>query len=314
MENKDYDLVIIGAGPAGLTAGIYASRSNMKTLIIERSAPGGRMLNSHKVDNFPGMPEISGADIAKNFYDHAVQLGVEFEFTEVNKIIDIDKTTKIINTLNKKSFKTKAIIIATGTQPRRIDVKNYDKFFGRGLSTCVICDGAFFKNKDIAIIGGGNSAVEESLFIAGTVNKINIINILPEFDAFPSIIESFRKYKNIEEFHNSKVISINGKDNIESITIRNLITQKETEIPLSGVFTYVGSIPSSNFLKGDKTILNENNFINADFETNTTLYPGIFSAGDIVNKKFKQIATAVSDGAKAALSAKKYIDEINGRN
>ncbi len=193
--------------------------------------------------------------------------------------------------------------------PKKLEVKGYDKFFGKGISTCLICDGAFYKNKDILVVGGGNSAIEESLFAANIVNKIYVVNNLDKLTAFPSIVKSFKKLKNVELINNSEVVEIVGDKNIEYVNIKNNKNNEIKKLNVSGVFTYIGWIPSINFIK-DKKILNDFNFIKSDLKLNKTDIPGVFAAGDIVDKEYRQITTAISDGTNAALSAKKYIDNL----
>ncbi len=307
---KEYDVIIIGAGPAGLSAAVYATRAELKTLIIEKGAPGGKLLNTHKVDNLIGFEGKSGADIAVNFYEHATKFGVEFMFDEVVDLINVSKSKKELVLKNGNNVITKTVIIATGMDPRKLDVPGYDKFFGRGVSTCLICDGAFYRGKDILVIGGGNSAIEESLFASKIVNKIYVVNIAKNLTAFPSEINSFNKLTNTEVFNDSQVVSINGDNKIESVTIKNNSTGEEKTILVSGVFSYVGWNPSVTFLSNNKQTLNKFNFVETDNNTLETKINGVFSAGDVNEKKYRQITTAISDGTAAALSAKKYIDEL----
>ncbi len=308
---KIYDLIIIGAGPAGLSAAVYATRSDMDTMIIERNAPGGKLLNTHKVDNVLGFQGISGAEMAMNFYKHATDFGVQFVFNEVQSIEDIDGKIKKVILKDGKAFQTKTIIISTGMNPRKLNVKGYDEFFGRGISTCLICDGAFHRNKEIVVVGGGNSAIEESLFASNIVKKINIVNISDKLTAFPSIIKSFNKLTNVEVLNNSEVIEVYGDGKVEGVKIRNNLTNEINDLKVSGVFTYIGWLPSIDFIKENKELLNEYNFIKKNLKTGETNILGVYSAGDVIDKEYKQISTAISDGTNAALSAKKYLDTLD---
>ncbi len=305
-----YDLVIIGSGPAGMSAALYAKRAELNVLIIEKGAPGGKLLNTHKVDNLIGFEGKPGSEIAMKFYEHVNNFAIKYEFSEVISIENIYQKEKKIILKNNKEIITKSIIIATGMNPKKLDAKGYDQFFGKGISTCLICDGAFYRNKDILVVGGGNSAIEESLFASNIVNKIYIVNNLESLTAFSSIVKSFNKLKNVELINNSEVVEIVGKEKINYVNIINNKTKKITKLNVSGVFTYIGWIPSINFIK-DKKILNDLNFVKANLKTNETLIPGVFAAGDIIEKDYRQITTAISDGTNAALSAKKYIDDLN---
>lgn len=304
------DLLIVGGGPAGLAAAIYGARANLKTVVIEKGVPGGKLLNTHKIDNYPGFKGLSGTDLAIKFINHAKFLGALIEGDEVLKIDDIEKDYKTVILASNKKYRTKAIILATGMNPKKIPLKEYDIYFGHGISTCIVCDGAFYKNKDIAVIGGGTSASEESLFASNIVGNIYIINLFDKLDVVDSVRNSIEKTKNIHLKYNSELIKINGDGKkIFSITIKNTKTKKTEDIKVSGVFSYIGWIPASGFLK-DIGVLNKNKFITINFKTGSTGIKGIFAAGDIVTKEYHQVSGAVSDGTNAALSAKKYIDTL----
>ncbi len=305
--DKIYDLIIIGAGPAGMTAALYALRMDIDLLIFEKNAPGGKMLNTHKIDNFPSQMNVSGGDVAQKMFQQIMELNADIKFSSVDKIESIDeKVKKVIS--NGEEYFAKTILIATGLKPRRLNVNNYDDFFGKGISTCLVCDGGFYRGKDIAVIGGGNSALEESLFASNIVNKINVINISSELTAFPSIKNSFNKLKNVEVYNDSELIEIKGKDKIESIIIKNNKTNEENEISISGIFTYIGWDTTLDFLDLKK-IDNINGVIKIDQFTGKTNIPGVFAAGDIINKSYRQITGAVSEGTNASLSIKKYLEE-----
>ncbi len=304
---KIYDLIIIGAGPSGMTAALYALRMDIDLLIFEKNAPGGKMLNTHKIDNFPSQMNVSGGDVAQKMFEQIMELGAEFKFSNIDKVESInEKVKKVIS--NGEEYFAKTILIATGLKPRKLNVDSYDKFFGKGISTCLVCDGGFYRGKDIAVIGGGNSALEESLFAANIVNKINIINIADNLTAFPSIKKSFDKLKNVEVFNNSELIKINGDDKIESIEVRDNKTNDIRIIPVSGIFTYIGWDTTLDFIELN-SINNINGTVKIDHLTGETNIPGVFAAGDIVNKTFRQITGAVSEGTNAALSIKKYLEE-----
>lgn len=304
------DLLIVGGGPAGLAAAIYGARANLKTIIIEKGAPGGKLLNTHKVDNYPGFKSLTGTELALKFIDHAESLGAKIENDEVIKISNINKKEKIVILKSNKKYQTKTIIFAMGMNPKKLPLEEYKTYFGKGISTCIVCDGAFYRNKDIAVIGGGTSASEESLFASKIVKNIYIINLFDKLDVVDSIKKNIEKTKNIHLKFNSELIKINGDGKkIFSITIKNKLTNKIEEISVEGVFTYIGWIPASKFLQ-KSAILNKDNFITIDYKTGKMGIDGIFAAGDITSKEFHQVSGAVSDGTNAALSAKKYIDRL----
>ncbi|NQX83234.1 MAG: FAD-dependent oxidoreductase [Mycoplasmataceae bacterium] len=305
------DLVIIGAGPAGLTSAIYASRSGYKTIVIEKSAPGGKMNNTHKIDNYPGLEGKEGWEFSMSFSAQAKNFGAKIIGGDVVEIKNLDsKDSKIVVLKNDIEYMCKTIIIATGLKPKKLEVVGYDKYFGKGISTCVVCDGAFYKGKDIAIIGGGNSAIEESLFVSDLVNKIYIINKFSEFNAEQITLNKLKGLKNIDFFYNTNVIKILGKnDKVSSIKIKNVNTKKEKEINISGIFTYIGWNAENFFIK-DKEMLDKNGLLIIDKENMQTKYKGVFAAGDIVSKQFKQVTIATSEGTKSALEAVKYMNNL----
>jgi len=240
--NKNIDTLIIGGGPAGLTSAIYTARAGLETVIVEKGAPGGKLNNTYMVDNFPGMPDQKGFELSISFLNQALNLGAKLVNGEVKRIFNLEsKDEKKVELSNGDIYLTKTIIIATGMKPKKLDVKGYDKYFGRGLGVCVVCDAAFHKGQDIAVIGGGRSATEESLFASNIVNKIYIINSFPSFRAEKITLDKIDKKENIEVLQNTDVISINGDDNsVKSITIMDKNTNEEKEILVSGVFTYIG--------------------------------------------------------------------------
>ena len=304
---KNIDTLIIGGGPAGLTAAIYTARAGLNTVVVEKGAPGGKLNNTYKVDNYPGMPDSKGYELSMSFLKQAKDLGAVLVNSEVISISNLEsQNEKMVEISNGDTYSTKTIIIATGMKPKKLEVDGYDKYFGKGIGVCVVCDAAFHRGKDIAVIGGGNSATEESLFAAQLVNKLYIINAFPSFMAEQITLNQLNETKNIEAIHNTDVVSINGDENtVNSVTIKDKLTNEEKEIPISGLFTYIGWEPESLFLEGTN-LIDDNGFISLTTDGKTNI-PGVFAAGDILNKKFKQIVTASSDGTKAALLASDYI-------
>ena len=308
MKQKTYELIIIGSGPAGLTAAIYAVRAGIKTLIIEKGAPGGKLLNTFQIDNYPGVPFVSGAELAMKMYEQAKDLGVESIVDEVVEIKNYDKDLKTVVLKSGESLSTKGIIIATGLVPRKLNISNFDKYFGKGISTCVVCDGGFYKNKPIAIIGGGNSACEESLYISKVVSKIYLINNSDKLNAEAITIDKLQKLKNVEIFNHSSVLNLLEKnDKLVGLKIEDLKTKKTKDLNLEGVFLYIGHIPqTSSFEKLD--ILTKEGFIKVDKSTLETKHKGIYGVGDVIDKDVRQITTAVSDGTIAFIHFKKYLE------
>ncbi len=309
MENI-YDLVVIGGGPAGLTSAIYASRAGMKTVVVEKGAPGGKLNNTHKVDNYPGMEGKAGWEFSQSFSTQAKNFGSEILNSEVISILDLDsKTEKKVRLSNGKELITKTIIIATGLQPMKMDVPGADEYFGKGISTCVVCDGAFFRGKDIAIIGGGNSATEESLFAAGIVNKVYIVNSFPGFRAEQATLDKIETVENIEVMHNTQYKEVIGEDGkVAGLIVEDANTGETRTINVQGIFTYIGWTPETEFMK-DSGLLNEQGYVEIG-EGGKTKYPGVYSAGDVTPKPFRQITVATSEGTNAALSAVNYFNTL----
>ena len=301
-----YDIIIIGAGPAGLTASIYARRANKKFLVIEANNYGGKIINTINIENYPGEPNISGFDFANRLYNQAKDMGSEIVF---EKVVDIknNKDYKEVITKNNK-YKSKTIIIATGSDNRKLGLANEDDLVGKGISYCATCDGAFYKNKDVAIIGGGDAAIEDAIYLSDIANKVYLIHRRDEFKAELSMIDKLKEKNNVEFILNSYVNNINATDKINSINVINNEDRKETEFKIDGLFIAVGQIPENQhfakLINIDKT-----GYIEAD-ETCHTNVEGIFVAGDTRTKQLRQLVTATSDGAIAATEAIKYINKL----
>ncbi len=309
MENT-YDLVVIGGGPAGLTSAIYAARAGLKTAVVEKGAPGGKLNNTHKVDNYPGMEGKAGWEFSQSFTTQATNFGAKIIGAEVVGISNLEsKLAKEVTLGNGTILKTKTIIIATGLQPMRMNIPGDEEYFGKGISTCVVCDGAFYRGKDIAIVGGGNSATEESLFAAGIVNKVYIINKFPGFRAEQATLDKLETLENVEVLHNhdtKEVIGTDGK--VSRFVIEDITTGESKTIEVQGIFTYIGWLPETEFMK-DSGLLNEEGYIEIG-QGGSTKYPGVYSAGDVTPKPFRQITVATSEGTNAALSAVNYFNTL----
>lgn len=292
-----YDVIIVGAGPAGLTAAIYACRANLKVLVLEAMTYGGQIINTPSIENYPALFKVSGFDFATNLYNQAKELGTEIKFEKVVKIIP-GKEKEVITSTN--SYKAKAIIIATGAVSRKLNLPNEDEFVGKGISYCATCDGNFYKGRVVAVNGGGNTAFEDAIYLADIAKKVYLIHRRNEFRADASLVEQAKKKKNIEFILNSKIIKLNGDDKLSSITLNN-----NKELNIDGLFIAIGKVPeTSNFASVVKTTKD------GYFESNEeclTNQEGIFVAGDAREKELRQLVTATSDGAIAATAAIKYL-------
>ncbi|MBQ3545107.1 MAG: thioredoxin-disulfide reductase [Lachnospiraceae bacterium] len=294
-----YDIVIIGAGTAGLSAGIYGVRAGKKVLILEEKYYGGQIINTPHIANYPGIKNISGFEFATNLYEQAIELGVEIQYEKVIKIEDNNKIKKVITEEN--SYDCKSIIIATGAKNRKLGVENEEKFTGAGVSYCATCDGAFFRGKDVAVVGGGNTALEDAGFLAEYCNKVYLIHRREEFRGEEKLVNILKEKSNVEFILNSTVSAIEGSDIVEGITVKNVISNEIRRIDVNGIFIAIGQAPD-NTIFSEIINLDEKGYVIAD-ETCKTNLEGIFTAGDCRTKKIRQLTTAASDGSVAALAA-----------
>ncbi|MCL2569695.1 MAG: FAD-dependent oxidoreductase [Firmicutes bacterium] len=309
MRKENVDILIIGGGPAGLTAGVYAARSGSKTIIIEDKICGGQILQTGKpVVNMPGIVSISGVDLSEALATQAEESGATIVYDEITQIKFSKKKcgTHKISTSDTE-FSAKAVIIATGAEPRKVGAINEEKFDGRGIHYCGLCDGAFYKDKDIVVVGGGNSAVEEVIYLATLCSGVIIVNATENFNAHSTTVEKLGSLKNIKGiYHNHTVEKFNGDKKIESLDIKGT-NGKQTTIKCEGVFVAIGRAPSTKIL-GDAIKLDNSGYIIADNQMRTNIH-GVFVAGDVRVKDVRQLVTACSDGAIAATSASAYIKE-----
>jgi thioredoxin reductase (NADPH) len=302
---NDYDVIILGAGPAGMTAGIYAGRSLLDTLIIENKVVGGEASSTNLIENYPGYPDgISGMELTENMKNQAEKYGAHILVSPL-KEVELNGKSKSVTT-EDGTFHSKTIIIATGTAPKKIGVPGEDEFKGRGISYCATCDAPFFKDEHIAVIGAGNSGIQESLYLLNFVKSITIVEFLDHMTAEKILQERIKKKENVEILLNHKVTSINGNQTVNSIDIENRNSGKIKNMEVAGIFIYVGLEPNTKFLKGELN-LNKQGFIKTD-ENLKTSKEGVLAAGDVIEKSLRQVATAVGDGALAAFSAKTYIE------
>lgn len=290
-----YDCIIIGAGPAGLTSALYLRRANKKVLLLDSKGYGGQIINASKIENYPSIKLISGFEFATNLYNQVIDLGAEAKIETVLKI----EEDKIVITNNNK-YKTKSIIIANGVQNRKLNLPNENKLLGKGISYCATCDGNFFKNKIVAVNGGGNTAIEDAIYLSSIATKVYLIHRRDVFKAEQKYIDEIKKIPNVEIITNSIITSIDGDIKLESITLNN-----NKNIDVDGLFIAIGQIPNNNIFNNIVDI-DEYGYIISNNEVYTKTN-GIFVAGDTRQKKLRQIVTATSDGALAASSVIKYL-------
>lgn len=300
-----YDIVIIGSGPAGLSAAIYAKREMLNVLVVEKEYLGtGQIALSERVDNYPGIYGESGYDLGEKFLSHAKALGAEIIEGNIEKINDSSyNNTYTVHFSDGRSFDTKTIIYAAGTKPRKLDIIGENEFTGKGVSYCAVCDGAFYKGKTVAVIGGGDTALQDALLLSKIADKVYLIHRREEFRANKILQEKIKNSENTELVLNAVPTEILGEKKVSSIKV--LQNNTERSIDVNGVFVAVGSIPNSSLLDGIAE-LDKNGYIIAD-ENGTTSAKGIFAAGDVRTKKLRQVVTAVSDGANCVISAEEYI-------
>lgn len=296
-----YDIIIIGCGPAGMTAGIYAARANKKVLIIEKETIGGQISSSPLVENYPGYKEISGSELANNMFEQVTALGVNVELDEVKKI-EHGKIKKVI-TLDHV-YEAKAVIIATGSRYKLLGLKNEENLIGNGIHFCVACDGAFFKDKTVAVIGGGNSAVINAITLSDICKKVYVIQIIDKLTAESTLAEKLKEKENVEIILNAKVTELIGEDNLQAIKVKALDDVKE--IRLDGMFISIGLTPQSDFVK---ELLPINKYGYIESNNCVTEKDGIFVAGDCRDKQIRQLTVATSDGTTAALNAIEYLNK-----
>ena len=302
-----YDVIVIGAGTAGMTAGIYARRAGKTVLIIEEKNYGGQIINTPEVENYPGISKVSGFTFANNLYNQTRELGAEFKFEEVIKIQN-NSGYKVVVT-NKTKYQGKTVIIATGAKNRPLGVNNEDKLTGAGVSYCATCDGAFFRGKDVAVVGGGNMALEDALFLSDYCNLVYVVHRRNEFRGEKGLTDILKEKGNVKFVFDSVVKSIKGEQSVEGLEILNVKKNTLSEIKVQGAFIAIGQMPDNEKFS-DMVELDGKGYIKAD-ETCTTNTEGVFVAGDCRTKQVRQLTTAASDGAVAALAACSYINKIN---
>ncbi|HZU11378.1 MAG TPA: thioredoxin-disulfide reductase [Chloroflexota bacterium] len=310
-ENDDkriWDVVIIGGGPAGLAAALYSARAMRSTLVLEKEMPGGQIATTSEVEDYPGIPMTTGPELSMLMMEHAQRFGAQVEIGEEVTDVDLQEKIKRLRTYSGKTFLTKTIIIATGAAPRTLGVPGEDKLRGRGVSYCAVCDGPFFRHRPVAVIGGGDAAFDEALYLTKYASEVILIHRRDEFRAQRVLVDRARANPKMRFILDTVVEKINGDDSLESATLRNLKTGETQDLPLGGLFVYIGNIPNTSLFRTYVTE-DENGYIQVD-EAMATECPGVFVAGDVRKSPLKQIVTAAADGSIAALTADKYLDNL----
>ena len=305
-KDQTYDVVIVGGGPAGLTAGIYAGRSGLKTVIVEKGLPGGQIAQTDEVENYPGFPEgISGPELANRMAEQAKKFGAEIVMDEVTGL-EVQDDGFLVKGF-EKNYKAKSVIIATGANPKKLGVPGEEKFYGRGVSTCATCDGFFYRDREVVVVGGGDAAVEEGIYLTKFAKKVTIIHRRDELRA--NKVAQQRAFANpkIEFLWSHVVTEVLGEDQVTGVRVKNLKTGEEYVYPTDGVFVFIGSVPNTEFLKG-VVELRPDGYIAVRDEIYTSV-PGIFAAGDVADPIYKQLATSVGAGTRAAMTAEKWLAE-----
>ena len=299
-----YDIVIVGSGPAGLTAAIYASRANKNVLVIEKEAFGGMITHSPKVENYPGLGVISGLDLADKFVAQAMDLGVNFEFDEVKDISKDAHEFKVVG--QHKEYVAKSIILATGSKHRTLKLDNEEKLVGKGISYCAVCDGPFYTGQDVTIIGGGNSAMQEAIMLASYCKSVTMIQNLDFFTGEKALQEQIKQTENIKTIFNKVVVGLLGEESLNAIVLQDQVSKQKEVFSTSSIFVAIGQEANNEAFK-NICDLDQQGFIISDEMCNTKT-SGVYVAGDCKVKKIRQVVTATSDGSIAALQAIRYLD------
>jgi len=306
-EEMIHDVIIAGAGPAGMTAAVYASRANLDTLLIERGIPGGQVANTEDVENYPGFDHILGPDLSNKMFEHAKKFGAEYVYGDIKDVQDHGEYKTVVT--SKQVYKTRTLIIATGAEHKKLGIPGEDELAGSGVSYCAVCDGAFFRDKHLVVVGGGDSAVEEGIYLTKFAEKVTIVHRRDELRAQKIIQERAFNNDKIDFIWDTVAEKINETDGkVSSVSLKNKKTGERYDHPIDGVFIYIGLVPLSKPFES-LGILNSEGYIptNESMETNI---PGVYAAGDIREKELRQIVTATGDGSIAAEKAQAYIEEL----
>ncbi|WP_268912832.1 thioredoxin-disulfide reductase [Lentilactobacillus sp. SPB1-3] len=307
---KSYDVVVIGAGPGGMTAALYASRANLSVAMIDRGIYGGQMNNTAEIENYPGFKSIMGPDLAQQMYDGSINFGAEYVYGAVEEIVD-NGDTKTIKT-DSEEIEAKVVIIGTGSEYKKLGVPGEKEYGGKGVSYCAVCDGAFFKNKDVVVVGGGDSAIEEGSYLSGIVNNVKVIHRRDTLRAQKIIQDRAFKNEKMDFVWNTNVVEVLGDGSkVTGVKVRNNQTNEESVVETSGVFIYVGLLPMTEPFKS-LNITDVSGWIITNDKMETSV-PGIYAIGDVRQKDLRQITTAVGEGGIAGQQAFKYVEALNSK-
>jgi thioredoxin reductase (NADPH) len=306
MAEKEYDIIIVGGGPGGLTAGLYGARANRRTILLEKYMPGGQIANTEEVEDYPGFELVTGAELSMKMTEHAKKFGLEIVSDEVTEVYT-EGDYRLAATASGDIYKGRAVILSTGGSPNKLNVPGEKEFSGKGVSYCAICDGAFFKDEIIAVVGGGDAAVEEGIFLTKFGKKVIIIHRRDELRAQKIIQERAFKNSKIEFIWDTVVESINGSDKVESLTLKNVKTGDKSNLDVGAIFIFIGFVPNSDLTR-EPLKKDSGGYILTNDRMETSI-PGIYACGDVRSQLVRQITNAVGDGTTAAVAAEKYIEE-----
>ncbi len=295
-----FDVTIIGAGPAGLTSALYTSRAGLDTLVLEKAAPGGKVFLTDEVENYPGFKKIKGRELANQMKESSLAFGANYQYGDVEEVTELDNGNYLVKT-NMDEYETRSVIVATGMVNKELGIPGEVEFQGRGVSYCAICDGNFFKEQDVAVIGGGNSALEEALYLADICKSVTLIHRRDEFRAEQYIVDKVLKKENINIIYDTVGVEVKGEEVVNGLVVENVKTKEQQTLDIKAVFIYIGFIPMTGYFD-NLNITDENHNIKVDLNMRTDK-PRIYGAGDVINKELRQITTAVNDGSIAAQSA-----------
>ncbi len=300
-----YDIIVIGAGAAGMNAAIYANRAGAKVLLVEKGAPGGQLVTTSEVENYIGFDTVDGAELSLKMFDHTMSFGVEYEYGNVQKIID-GPIKQVVT--EEQTFEAKAVIISTGMNPKTLGAENEERFLSNGISWCAICDGNFYKGREVVVVGGGNAAIEESIYLSGIVNKVTVLarNTLRASKVY---IERALSKPNIEIIKQRSIVRWLGDNKMQGAVIKNNETGENEELAFDGAFLFIGWDPNTAVFE-DLGIVGDDGFIISNKKMETSV-PGIFACGDVIQKDVRQIATAIGDATIAGLNAQKYVEQMD---
>lgn len=295
-----FDVTVIGAGPAGLTSALYTSRAGLNTLVLEKAAPGGKVFLTDEVENYPGFKKIKGRELANQMKESSLAFGANYQYGDVEEVTPLDNGNYLVKT-NMDEYETRSVIVATGMVNRELGIPGEVEFQGRGVSYCAICDGNFFKDQDVAVIGGGNSALEEALYLADICKSVTLIHRRDEFRAEQYIVDKVLNKENINIIYDTVGVEVKGEEVVNGLVVENVKTKEQQTLDVKAVFIYIGFIPMTGYFD-NLNITDENHNIKVDHNMRTDK-PRIYGAGDVINKELRQITTAVNDGSIAAQSA-----------